>query len=116
MAEITASAYQDLRNYIKTNWQYIVIKSDKGLEILRIKTDDPRVTWLSSDDAQIMTVELRLTGLDFTTKPIVLTKAEIYKTSVDGVPMVSETFMPVTLEVDADKLTITINIQVPKVI
>ncbi|MBS4188660.1 hypothetical protein KHA94_16215 [Bacillus sp. FJAT-49705] len=116
MAEITSTAYQDLRDYIQTNWNYISLKSDTNAEIMRVKTDDSRVQWLHEQGAQTLTLELRLTGLDFETKPQKIAKAELYKAAIGGTPLVSETFATVTIEVDADKLAVTLNIQVPQVI
>ena len=115
MAEITGTAYQDIRDYIQGNWSYIALKSDVNAEIMRIKTDDSRVKWLHGQGAQTLILELRLTGLDFKTKPQKISKVELYKESSGGTPLVSESFTTVTIEVDADKITINLSIQVPQV-
>ncbi|MFO1445283.1 hypothetical protein KDN24_19205 [Bacillus sp. Bva_UNVM-123] len=114
MAEITSAAYQDLRDYIQANWSYIALKSESNEEIIRIPTSDEKVAWLHEEGTPILTLELRLTGLDFDTKPQIVSKAELYKTLESANPLVSESFAAVTIEVDADKLVVTLNIQVPQ--
>lgn len=116
MAEITSSGYQDLREHVQSTWQYVVLKSDTNAEILRIKTDDPRVIWAHNSGDQVLILKLSLTGLDFESKPQRINKIELYKEQTGGSPFVSESFSLVTIEVDADKLTVTLKIQIPQVI
>ena len=43
MAEITSSAYQDIRNHIQSTWKYIELQDETGNKIIRLSPSDNRV-------------------------------------------------------------------------
>lgn len=115
MAEITASAYSDLRNYIQTNWQYIELQDDMGVTILRLSPSDTRVTSVIEGNNVKITVVVKGSDTDITA-PSTFAKSVIYNVSTGGTPFSTESFTPFTIETDQDELTVIHNIEVPQVV
>lgn len=117
MAEITASAYQDLRDYIQTNWQYIELQDDVGTPILRLSPSDSRVTWTHLAGEQILKLQIIVKGSDVDiTLPQTFASSHIFNVATGGTSFSDETFTSFTIESDQDELTVIHNAEVPQVI
>lgn len=116
MAEITASAYQALRNYIQQNWKYIELRDDAGNAILRLSPADNRVSWIHNAGDQVLKLQIVVKGSDADiTKPQTFASSAIYDVATGGNAYSVESFTPFTIESDMDELTVIHEIQVPKV-
>ena len=116
MAEITASAYQALRNYIQQNWQYIELRDDLGNPILRLSPSDSRVSWVHNAGDQVLKLQIVVKGSDADiTKPQTFASSAIYDVATGGQPYSIESFTPFTIESDMDELTVIHSIEVPQV-
>lgn len=115
MAEITNVAYSDLKNYIKNEWKCIELRTDTDVKIIRLSTDDSRVTSnIIGDEVQLQVV-LKGSDLDLK-KPLVFAKSVLFKDMVSLNVLCEEFFTPFNMESDSDELTIVHTIQVPKVL
>ncbi|EHL78960.1 hypothetical protein [Bacillus smithii] len=116
MAEITAQAYQALRNYIQSNWKYIELRDDSGNAIVRLSPSDSRVTWTHNAGDQTLKLQVIIKGSDVDIqKPKTFAKSAIYDVATGGNAYSVESFTPFTVESDQDELTVIHEIQVPKV-
>ncbi|WP_031408012.1 hypothetical protein [Geobacillus vulcani] len=116
MAEITASAYQALRNYIQNNWKYIELRDDMGNAIVRLSPSDSRVKWIHNAGDQVLKLQVVIKGSDADiTKPKTFASSAIYDVATGGQPYSIESFTPFTIQSDMDELTVIHEIQVPKV-
>lgn len=115
MAEITGSAYSDLRTYISSNWQYIELQNEVGSPIMRIKTTDPRVTSVIEGNNVKLTLVIKGADSDIV-KPITFAQSATYKVATGGNAFTVEPFAPFTIEGDNDELTIIHEIQIPKIV
>lgn len=116
MAEITASAYQALRNYIQQNWKYIELRDDAGNAIVRLSPSDSRVTWVHNASDQVLKLQIVIKGSDIDIKKQkTFASSAIYDVATGGQPYSIESFTPFTIESDQDELTVVHAIQVPKV-
>lgn len=117
MAEITSQAYQDLRDYIQANWQYIELQDDTGTPILRLSPSDSRVTWTHTAGEQTLKLQIIVKGSDTDiTLPSTFASSHIFKVASGGSAFSSETFTSFTIESEQDELTVIHNISVPQVI
>lgn len=118
MAEITAQAYQDLRDYITANWKYIELRDEEGAPVIRLGVgDDPRVTWTHEAGAQTLELTVTIRGTDSDiTLPITFASSAIYKVASGGEAYSVESFSAFTMEGEGDELTVKHQIQVPQVI
>jgi len=139
MAEITAEAYQDLRQYILDNWHFIELQNDSGTAVVRLSPNDSRVSWVHEmieGEAEIITwdqlgtpiygdpvellpntlqLQIVITGADSEVSlPTTFTTSAIYKVDADGEPFSTESFEPFTMQNDQDELTVIHNIEVPQ--
>lgn len=115
MAEITNVAYSDLKNYIKNEWKCIELRTDNDAKILRLNSDDSRVTSnIIGNEIQLQVV-LKGSDLDLK-KPLVFAKSVLFKDMVSLTSLCEESFTPFNMESDSDELTIIHTIQVPKVL
>jgi hypothetical protein len=116
MAEITASAYQALRNYIQANWQYIELRDDAGNAIIRLSPSDSRVSWIHNAGDQVLKLQVVIKGSDADIqKPQTFALSAIYDVATGGNAYSVESFTPFTIESDQDELTVIHSIQVPQV-
>lgn len=115
MAEITQAAYQNLRDYIQSNWKYIELQDDTGVAIVRLSPSDSRVTSIIEGNNVKITVVVKGSDSDITA-PKTFAKSVIYNVATGGSPLSVESFTPFTIEGDQDELTIIHSIQVPKVV
>ncbi|MBB6445632.1 hypothetical protein [Bacillus benzoevorans] len=114
MAEITASAYSDLRNYIQSNWQYLELQDDLGTAIIRLSPADSRVTSTIEGNNVKITVVVKGSDSDITA-PKTFAKSVIYKVATGGEPYSTESFTSFTIEGEQDELTVIHTISVPQV-
>lgn len=115
MAEITASAYSDLRNYILSNWQYIELQDDLGTPIVRLSPSDSRVTSVIEGNNVKITIVVKGSDTDIVA-PKTFAKSVIFNVATGGTPFSTESFTAFTIEGDQDQLTVIHNIEVPQVI
>lgn len=116
MAEITASAYQALRNYIQQSWKYIELRDDAGNAIVRLSPSDSRVKWVHNASDQVLKLQIVIKGSDADiTKPRTFVSSAIYDVANGGNAYSVESFTPFTIKSDQDELTVIHEIQVPKV-
>lgn len=114
MAEITSQAYQDLRQYIQSNWQYIELQDESSTPIIRLSPSDSRVT--TTIEGNNVKITVVLNGTDPTVINKTFAKSAIFKVGTGGQSFSLETFTPFTIESEQDELTVIHNIQVPQVI
>ena len=113
MAEISMAAYSDLRNYMKTNWQYIELQNETGVKIIRFSPSDSRITSIVEGNNIKITVVIKGSDVDIT-KPSTFAKSVIYNVATGGVSYSTESFTPFTIEGEQDELTVIHTIEVPK--
>jgi len=117
MAEITTDAYQNLRDYIESNWQYIELQDDTNAVIVRLDPSDSRVTWTHTASSQTLELQVVITGSDADiTLPQTFAKSVIYNVVTGGNPFSTETFTAFDMTQAEDQLTVTHNVEVPQVI
>lgn len=117
MAEITQAAYQNLRDYIQSNWKYIELQDDTGVAIVRLSPSDSRVTWTHTAGEQTLKLQVIIKGSDTdVTAPKTFSKSVIYNVATGGSQLSVESFTPFTIEGDQDELTVIHSIEVPKVV
>lgn len=116
MAEINNSGYQELRDFIQTNWKFLELRDAGGNPVLRIGTTDPRVTWTHNDGAQTLELTAVIKGSDSDiTKPVTIAQSALYKQSTGGTAYSVEAFTSFTIQANEDQLTVKHQIQVPQV-
>ncbi|MGG4039292.1 hypothetical protein [Heyndrickxia ginsengihumi] len=117
MAEITTQAYQNLRDYIQSNWQYIELQDDSDGAILRLSPSDSRVTWTHNAGDQTLKLQIVVKGSDTDiTLPKTFASSHIFNVATGGISFSDESFTPFTMSTDQDELTVIHNIQVPQVV
>lgn len=118
MAATTTPGYQDIRDYIQANWQYIEIRDTTGTAIVRLPVSDARVDWIHTAGAQTLLLRVVLTGSDADVPvPVTARTSAIYKVAAGGSAFGVETLVEgdATINADPDNITITHSIQVPQV-
>ena len=114
--EILSAGYQDLRQYISTNWSTLKVLDASNAVVTTIAlATDTRVSVLADYTHQEMQYKIVLKGSDSDIGVgKVVAGTQLYKgtTAVGAI----ETFTSFTFENSADTLNITVHIQVPKVV
>jgi len=116
---LNTAGYEDLRNYVQNNWQYVALIDDSGTEITRINIpNDSRASWASGSGNNPLKVEIVVEGGDSdvdvqSNGAITFLKVASYKVSGGGSNLGDETFTNATLEASQDELTITHTIEIP---
>lgn len=117
MAEITSSAYQDLRDYVQANWKYIELRDEVGTAILRKDTTDARVTWVHGAGESELKLQFVIKGSDSDiTIPSTFASSSIYNVATGGDSYSTESFTPFTFESENDELTVVHSIQIPQTV
>ncbi|WP_066173359.1 hypothetical protein [Bacillus marinisedimentorum] len=117
MAEVTSQAYQDLRDYIQANWQYIELQDDTGNPVLRLSPANSRVSWIHNAGEQTLKLQVVVKGSDTDiTAPQTFAASAIFNVATGGSAYSVESFTPFTFESDQDELTVVHSIQVPQVV
>jgi hypothetical protein len=112
--DISTQGYDNLRSYIQTNWKYLELQSSTGTPILRITTSDSRLT-ISNANGKL-TYVLVLKGSDAgITIGTEVGKSAIFNVASGGTAYSTETFTSFTFAGTQDELTVTHELQVPKV-
>ncbi len=118
MAATTPAGYQDIRDYIQANWQYIEVRDTGGAAIVRLPVSDARVDWVHAAGAQTLLLRVVLTGSDADVPvPSTIRSSAIYKVPSGGSPFGVEQLVEgdAPINADPDTVTITHSIQVPQV-
>ena len=115
MAEITSAAYQDLRDYIQSQWKYIELQDESGVAIIRLSPSDNRVTYTAEGQTLKLQVVVKGSDADINT-PTTFAKSAIFDVASGGTPYSVETFTSFTIESDQDELTVIHSIEVPQVV
>ena len=111
--EITQKAYQDLQNYILSNWKHIELQTAEGDKIVRLNTSDSRVTTTLLDGSLVFIATIKGTDSDIV-KPVQFNHSAIFKTEDSTEQLSHETFTSFTMENNEDELTVTHTIQIPQ--
>lgn len=116
MAEIKQVAYQDLRNYIEANWKYIGLGNTS--EVLRLSTDDSRVSWIHSPNSAELQLKIVLKGNDSEVSlPTTISNSSIYNVASGEESFSTEILdSSFTFESENDELTVIHSIQVPQIV
>lgn len=116
MAEINASGYQSIRDFIQSKWKFIELRDNTSQPILRLDTSDNRVSWTHTAGSQTLELTIVVKGGDVgITLPQTFASSAIYDVASGGSPYSVESFTPFTMEGAGDELTVKHQIQVPKV-
>lgn len=117
MTEITEPAYQDIRNYIQTNWTYMELRDVENTPIIRIRIGgDARAKWVHTANARTLMAEVTVQGSDADIPvPCTIARSVIYKGAVGGEAFSEETITPFYIMDESDRCTITHHIEVPMV-
>lgn len=117
--EVNAAGYQDIRDRIEANWQYIELLNAAGTAVVRLPVSDPRVTWVHTPGAQTLQLQVVVQGSDADIPvPVTLRSSALYKAASGGSPMHGPrafTEGDFTFSADADRCTITHSLSVPQI-
>ena len=115
--EIQTKGYEDLRQYIKDNWEYISLRDEDDTEVVRLDPSDERVEWKDFDvEDQELVLEVTVRGDDGDIPtPTTFKYSELYKTGSGGDTLSRREITETAVEEDDDEMTIRHAIQVPKV-
>jgi hypothetical protein len=117
-SQFDAAGFDDLRAYIKNNWNWIADIDSGGGEQLRWDIlNNSNVTITSDATGNPLTAELTITGQDLkdagATLPVTLSSTEVYKSSSATTRMAADTMSDATFDVAEDELTITHDYNLP---
>lgn len=117
MTEFSASGYDDLRAYVRNNWNWIAIVNSGGTEQARLDINNStNVTILSDETGNPLSVEIEITGSELSgSLPQTLSSTEAFKSSSATTVMSSDTFTDATMEASNDTLTITHDYELPQI-
>lgn len=115
MAEITAYAYEKIREFAETNWKYIELQDDTNTPIVRLTNTDPRVTIVKDASTIKITITVKGSDVDITA-PKTFTKSIVYDKAIGTDAISTEVFTPFTILGDEDTLVVIHTIEIPKVI
>lgn len=134
MAEITGKAYESIRAHLVDTITRVVLKDDIGEVILNLPiASDDRLTWIhptkevqtgwdqlgnpiykTVPDTQTLQLEIVITGSDSEiTLPTTFAEVELHDDISNKISV--ESFEPFMMTQPEDQITITHNIEVPKV-
>lgn len=119
MAEINANGYQDIRDRIQSGWNYIELRDEAGVAIVRLPESDSRVQWTHAPGAQTLELTVAVKGDDADIAPLLpktFASAALYTVAADGNAMAVEAFTAFTMSTAADQLTVIFKVEVPQVI
>ncbi|KZB90119.1 hypothetical protein A2U94_17855 [Bacillus sp. VT 712] len=99
--DISTQGYDNLRNYIQSNWKYIELQSSAGTSVIRLTNTDSRVTITNSNGK--ITYVLVLKGSDVPVGTEVA-KSAIFNVASGGTAFSTETFTSFTFAGTQDEL------------
>ena len=112
--ELPNAGYEDLREYVRDNWDYIELQDDVDDQVTRIDVDtDDRASWATDGDIRRVTVTVSGSDADVTT-PVTITSSHLFKADSGGNSLSNDSFSGATLEEDGDELTVEHEVQVPQ--
>jgi hypothetical protein len=117
MGEIQSNGYQDFRDYVVANWDYIEIYDDTGTSVTRLSiSGDSRSQWLDLDGDKIIKAEFDVTGVDSDISlPVTLESSALWDASSGGdQKTLKEQFASAHLNQDGDSVKITHTVSVPQ--
>lgn len=113
---IETNAMQAIRDYIQSSWSYVELASYSGTVWKRLALTDPRVQWTHTPGAQTLQLTITIKGTDAdVTIPLAIGKISMYNVAVGGSALVSEQFTEQNITVIENVLTLTYQLQIPKV-
>lgn len=116
MAEVSAAAYQDIRDRIQSNWTYLELYDNNNAVIFRLAPSDARLTWTHAPGAQVLERQAVIKGNNAdVTLPKTFAKSAIFKVATAGDALSTETFTNFTMQTVDDQLTIRHRIEVPDI-
>lgn len=117
MAEFTSDGYDDLRSYVRNNWNWIALKNSSGTEQARLDINSSgNVTIISDETGNPLSVEIEITGSELSgSLPQTLTEGEVYKTQSATTVMSEDTYTDATLEASNDTLVLTHDYELPQI-
>jgi len=115
--EINPNGYADLTTYIvgATGWKYIELQESNGTPILRreIGGVGTLATW-ENTTAPTLQVQIIVNGTDAdVTLPKTFVKSALFKSSIGGTELCSNTYSSFTMVNTSDQLTVIHNIEIP---
>lgn len=117
MAEITQVGYKGIRDFIQANWKFIELRNAQGVKIVRLSTDDQRVSFTHAAGAQTLELSIVITGADAEiTLPTTFASSVLF-TSGDSTEAVTavESFSPFEMTMAEDQITVRHRIEVPQI-
>lgn len=115
--EITSAGYQSLRDFVQANWKFIELRDEVGSAILRLGTDDARVTWEHTAGAQTLQLKMIVKGSDSEiTLPRTFASSAVYTSAEGGTELAMESFSDFTMEETGDELTVIHQLEIPQVL
>ena len=127
MVEYNADGYDDLRQYIYDNYNWLAILNDSGTELLRWDLlSNSNVTVDSDATSNPIQYSITITGQDIVdaggSLPQTLASQEIHKTAGSSTPFGSDvlrdstgTERSATLEATSDEVTVVFEQQAPQI-
>lgn len=113
---IEENAMQAIRDYIQSNWNYIELASYLGTVWKRLPITDPRIQWTHTPGSQTMQLTIVISGTDSdVTLPLKIGKISMFNVPSGGSALVSELFTEQTISIIENVLTLTYQLQIPKV-
>lgn len=113
--DISTQGYDNLRSYIQNNWKYLELQSSTGTPVLRITTTDSRLTILNSNGKITYVLVLKGSDVGITVGTTEVGKSAIFNVASGGTAFSTETFTSFIFAGTQDELTVTHELQVPKV-
>lgn len=103
--------FEDLRNYMQHNWNFVAVMDSNGDEVLRRNVDaDAGAEWSSGSSTNPLTASLTVTGQDIQdlglTLPVTLSSTETYKSDTATSRTTHDTFSDVTINALDDEVEI----------
>ena len=117
MADVSAAAYADVRDYIQTNWTHFELRDGAGAQILLVDiAADTRLSWTHAAGANPLEVTGVFTGSDLDIPAAQVAGGSALYKGAAGSMMHAETFASTfTFNNDADQLTVRHRVEVPDI-
>lgn len=115
VSEINEAGYQEIRDFIQSNWDYIELYDDTDSAIGRWEVGGSKASWTHSAGDQTLEMTLIVTGADLGVGNTV-SGSRIFSVATGGDILHQEPFANAfTVSQDNDELTVKHQIQVPQV-
>lgn len=114
-SNLVNNGYQDIRNYVQSNWTHVQLSTYEGVPIVRLPVTDERLLWTHVVGSSVLELTISLQGTDSDlTLPVSIGRIGLYKDGVTSTAMTDEPFTPQLINVTTDRLKLIYQIQVPK--